>query len=132
MTAILSSIVSFLFCISVSGADTSMQLSGSGESAGECFHLRADKLELYCDSTSLWVLDHENKELYIEHPVEQLSSIMRLEPSSMEVSGSVREEGYEISYSISQIKESPAENSEGLFIPDIEALGKDWVITDLR
>lgn len=87
-----------------------------------CYLLRADGVEIYCDGKSRWTVDPKAKEVYIEDAPGVLEFVENPEKYFSQL-----KDFKLLSSSISE----PAGN-EGEFRFDDSALSSDWTVTDLR
>jgi len=99
------------------GTDMPVHFTGSLSAQGNCYHLRANGMDIWCDGSTRWSMDTEAKELYVEtsNGVEEVLAY--------------RNAISEISFSNVVITENPDEVS---YFFDVSKLDNSWVVTDLR
>ncbi len=133
------------FDFSLNTADkVSIKHSGSAVVEGSCYHIVDNTLELWCDGTTRWTVDPGAKEVYIEatgqeeemliSPSKLLSNVKNLVTGGTSASGKYTGEGpgKGSTFVLTSIKASAPKGDPGEFSFDVSALGKPWIITDLR
>jgi len=135
--------VSFKYTLSAKDA-AQIRTDGSVLVDGNCYHIALKGADIWCDGTTRWTVDSEAKEVYIEpsdgtaeffvNPQEHLDRISNLKMSEKSISGIYKEpsQGAEVVFKFTSIAKSPLSGSREGFSFNTEALGSDWVITDLR
>lgn len=116
---------------------TEVKVNGTATIQGECFRMEGAGLLIMCDSQSIWTLDLNGKEAYVEKagPMDYMKYLRQLEYKDGKLEGSYVEpmSGAIIPFTISDIKYLPSSGDLKPFSPaeDTFASG-DWIITDLR
>ena len=85
---------------------------------GDCYYAESFGYRIYCNGTTRWTVDSENKEVYIE----KAGGIMELADFIHMVED----------LQIKKLQQSALSEDLSAFIFNTEGLGKEWIITDLR
>lgn len=85
---------------------------------GDCYYADSFGYRIYCNGTTRWTVDSENKEVYIE----KAGGIMELADFIHMVED----------LQIKKLQQSALSEDLSAFIFITEGLGKEWIITDLR
>ena len=95
-----------------------VELSGSLLLQGNCYRAEGNGVEIYCDGSTRWTVDREEKEVYIESS-DGIREVVQYKESLKTLV-------------LSDLKYLPG--SEGLspFTFDTASLDSSWVVTDLR
>jgi len=109
--------LSYSFTANQNGTD--IQFTGQATAQDNCFRITANGLEIYCDSTAFYVVDRKAKEVCID-------SAKSIEDYVIENAGSVKNLKV-----FDTVTEARSDNLS-IFLFDLSALDKNWVITDLR
>lgn len=128
-----SNLLSFDFTYEVTG---NVPLKGSGTVVAQkdCFIVKSNGVDVYCDGKSKWTVDEKAKEVYIENAEDIFKSFPQL--------SDIKNDGGRISavhkdprtgavtkLSVTNLKTAPLSGKDFSYnVPG----GKDWVITDLR
>ena len=96
-----------------------MDCKGTALAQGNCFVVKANGFEIYCDGSKLIIMDPAEKEAYIQD-AEGLGSYL------MENMSAVSELKFQELRYLDKSKDLSA------FSFDTGKLGKDWTVTDLR
>ena len=135
--------VSFKYSLGVKGA-APVKMDGKVVLDGDCYSVRGNNLEMYCDGTTKWVVDREALEVYIESsegtkdfladPSAWIDNVKNLKISENSVSGSYwnAEQEVTINFKFTAITPSPLSGSTEGFVFDVGSLGAEWLVTDLR
>lgn len=107
------------YAIAWSEGGTSVLLSGDAVAEGHGFKVAGNGTEIYCDGTSLWVVDPAAKEVYIE------SSRTLAEFISSKIT-SVKD------LTLSEVRTSAPKSDSTEFVFGTENLDGEWIVTDLR
>lgn len=107
------------FSCSVNTDDIRMDCKGTALAQGKCFVVKANGMELYCDGSSLTIVDPVEKEAYIQ---DATGLDEYLEENKSAVSGLKFQE---LRYLDKSSDMSP-------FRFDTGKLSSDWTVTDLR
>lgn len=99
------------------GTDMPVHFTGSLSAQGNCYHLRANGMDIWCDGSTRWSMDTEAKELYVETS-NGVGEVL-----------AYRNAISEISFSNVVVTENPDEVS---YFFDVSKLDNSWVVTDLR
>lgn len=117
-----SSRVSLDFSCTVDNAGTPLRLKGNALAQGNCYRVDAAGMEVRCNGSCRWTVDREAREVYIEE-AEGLEEF---------VSEPERYLGAVSDLRIDRVEYTAASEDLSAFCFDTEALGADWVVTDLR
>lgn len=111
-------------------------VQGSGVVQKGCFRIEGAGLQVLCDSESVWTLDMEAKEAYVEAagPLDYAQYITDIAWQDNNLVGSFAEpsSGSIINFTLFNIKQSPISGDCSAFVPAADTFDGDWVITDLR
>ena len=96
-----------------------VELSGTLLLQGNCYRAEGNGTEIYCDGSTRWTVDREDREVYIENSG-GIREVMQYRDSigSLDIS--------EVRYM------TPSDDDTGEFRFDISSLDSSWVVTDLR
>lgn len=99
------------------GTDMPVHFTGHLIAQGNCYHLTANGMDIWCDGSTRWSADMEAKDLYIEtsNGVEEVLAY--------------RDAISELSFSDVTVTENP---DKGNYAFDVAGLDDSWVVTDLR
>lgn len=103
-----------------------------------CFRMEGAGLLILCDSQSVWTLDLEGKEAYVESsgPFDYANFLLSLQWEGEDLTGTFAEpsSGAIVPFKVYDIKKNPASGDLSMFsLPqDFFNDGADWIITDLR
>lgn len=102
----------------------------------DCFRIEGAGLLILCDAQSVWTLDLEGKEAYVEAagPMDYLNYLLDASWEGDDIIGSINEpaSGSIISFRLSSISMSPISGDLSAFVPAPDVFTGDWIITDLR
>ena len=102
----------------------------------DCFRIEGAGLLILCDAQSVWTLDLEGKEAYVEAagPMDYLNYLLDASWEGDDIIGSINEpaSGSIISFRLSSISTSPISGDLSAFVPAPDVFTGDWIITDLR
>ncbi|MBQ9548206.1 MAG: hypothetical protein IJV01_03485 [Bacteroidales bacterium] len=122
-------------------------LKGNGHAVleGKCYRVEGNGLVICCDGTTRWTSDPKAREVYVENtgredallerPEEFLRSVRGLRYDGRSLSGTLERPGDAVSircYLDNIVTEPAARNAAPQYRLDTAALGKDWIVTDLR
>lgn len=96
-----------------------VSLNGTATVQGDCFHLKGNGLEIFCDGQRLCYVDRSSKEAYIEQAV-------RLEEYIKAGMGEVKD------LKLSKVRYLELSEDMSEFVFETSSLDKSWVVTDLR
>ena len=111
---------------------------------GECYHIWGNQLEIICDGVTKWSVDQAAKEVYIEksdgtreflvNPSSWEKKVKDMKVSGNTATGSWTDdmEGHYFTFKFSSISSAPLSGTTKGFDVDVQSLGSDWVVTDLR
>lgn len=110
---------------------------------GNCWTSKGNGMRIYCDGTSIWTVDEEAKEVYIEQAMDDsvqsvvgrfIDKATEIRSSKGVITGSFTDEtsGGKVRFRIADVKSTPTSSDLSAFRLRTETLGKDWVVTDLR
>ncbi len=130
-------------CITLD-VDFSVELSESADMTGnavvsfqgKAFIMSGNGVEAYCDGTTIWTLDLEAKEVYIESVTPETESYMKdLKPrlTALEKGSSasfLSPEGQKVNIRVNSVKKTAGKDISS-FRP-VRDFDSSWVITDLR
>ena len=102
-----------------------------------CFRMEGAGLLILCDSESIWTIDMEGKEAYVEAagPMDYMDYVTNLAWEDNLLIGSVAiPNGSIVNFTLFDIEKSPASGDLSIFSPSEDFFndGADWIITDLR
>ena len=133
--------VSFDYSITVEGK-VPVKQNGSVVIDGDRYFIKGNGAEVRCDGTTLWTVDTEAKEVYVEDsngtrefladPAAYLDKISGLKVGETTASGVYTDSGNSVKFNLSSIRSSESGSDGAMFTFDTSALGADWVVTDLR
>lgn len=133
--------VSFDYSLTVEG-NVPVKQSGSVVIDGDCYFIKGNGTEVRCDGTTLWTVDTEAREVYIENsagvrefladPAAYLDKVSGLKVGETTASGVYSDDGNCVKFNLSSIRSSESGGDGAVFSFDVSALGEDWVVTDLR
>jgi len=101
------------------GQTVGVNYSGTVIAQENCFAVKANGLESYCDGEKLVVVDPESHEIYIERAT-GLSDYLKDNIKELR------------DLKFSELRFLPKEKDPGFFKYPTDSLGSGWVITDLR
>lgn len=107
------------FSCSIDNDDIRMDCQGSALAQGKCFIVKANGMEIYCDGTSLVIVDPAEKEVYIQDAT-GLESYLKENMSA--VSG----------LKFQELRYLDKSGDMSPFRFDTGKLSSDWTVTDLR
>ncbi len=124
--------------------DYSMEVTESAKLSGNAvvtiqdnaYRMSGNGIEAYCDGSSIWMLDNEAKEVYIESVGSASESYLSnpaqvLKELSKEQEGTYTlDDGRKVHIKVNSIKKSDRKDVSS-FRPTVE-FNSDWVVTDLR
>lgn len=84
----------------------------------DCYCMKGNGIEIYCNGGTRWTLDREAKEAYIE-PANGMEEIMQYYESITDLN-------------ISNVKYTPKSEDLSAFTFSTSALDSSWIVTDLR
>ena len=135
--------VSFNYNVGVKGK-APVVMAGKVVIDGDCYSIRGNGLEVYCDGVTKWTVDKESKEVYMEaaesardfivNPEAWIGNVKNLKVDKTSASGIYHDDyqNVDLTFRFSSIKSSPLSGSPDGFAFDTSSLGSDWVVTDLR
>lgn len=133
--------VSFDYSLTVEGK-VPVKQSGSVVIDGDCYCIKGNGVEIRCDGTTLWTVDNEAREVYIENfggvrefladPAAYLDKVSDLKVGATTASGVYSDASGSVKFNLSSIRSSESGSDGAIFSFDTSALGADWVVTDLR
>ena len=102
-----------------------------------CFRMEGAGLMIMCDGDSIWTLDMEGKEAYVEKagPMDYLQYLREAQWIDDRIEGTIVEpaSGTIMPFVIRDLKFSPISGDLSIFSPSEESFASgDWIITDLR
>jgi hypothetical protein len=118
-----------------------LTFSGDAVVQGECYHFSGNGVEIYCDGESRWTMDPEAKEVYIENAGDAMNILQEFLEYSKDIkytgnalTGTFNdpEDDNVVKFNLSSIEYTEATDDISGFVLDVEALGDDYVVTDLR
>lgn len=107
------------FSCSIDNSDMRMDCKGSALAQGKCFVVKANGTEIYCDGTSLVIVDPAGKEVYIQDAT-------GLESYLKENMGAVS------GLKFQELRYLDKTGDMSPFRFDTGKLSSDWTVTDLR
>lgn len=111
-------------------------VEGSAVIQKGCFRMEGAGLLILCDGTTVWTLDKESKEAYVEDAgeVDYLNYVSELSWDGDNLVGSFVEPSSEsiINFTLYDIEKSPVSGNLSIFAPAEDSFIGDWIITDLR
>ena len=133
--------VRFDYSLTVEGK-VPVKNSGKAVIDGDRYFITGNGTEVHCDGATLWTVDLEAREVYIENstgvrefladPAAYLDKVSQLKVSESSASGVYSDSGNSIRFNLSSIRNSESGSGGDVFSYDTSALGSDWVVTDLR
>ena len=133
--------VSFDYILTVDGK-VPVKQSGNAVIDGDRYCIKGNGVEIHCDGTTLWTVDTQALEVYIENsgsvrefladPAAYLDKISGLKVGETTASGVYTDAGNSVKFNLSSIRSSESGGDGAIFKFDTSALGEEWVITDLR
>lgn len=105
------------YSCTVSG-EVPVKLKGTVLLQDDCYCMKGNGLEIYCNGGTRWTLDREAKEAYIE-PANGLEEIMQYYESITDLV-------------ISNARYMPKSEDLGAFTFSTSDLDSSWIVTDLR
>lgn len=112
-------------------------ITGTAAIQDNCFKIEGAGLKILCDGESIWTLDFEGQEAYVEKAA-PLDFTGLLEDAEFtedgRISGTWSEpsSGAIINITLSEIKYKNKSGNTDMFRPSPETFQGDWIITDLR
>lgn len=111
-------------------------VEGSAVVQRNCFRMEGAGLLILCDGTTVWTLDLESKEAYVEDAgeVDYLNYISDLSWEGENLTGSFVEPSSDsiVNFTLYDIEKSPVSGDLSVFLPAEDSFIGDWIITDLR
>ena len=108
---------------------------------GDCYHLKGNGIEIFCDGASQWTVDAEAREVYIENAGE-VENILKefltyskdIKATGNTVTGTLvdPEDDTNIKFALKEIIYLPVDNDLTPFRLDVESLDDTYLVTDLR
>lgn len=98
--------------------DVPVELKGTLLLQDNCFFVKGNGVEIYCDGETRWTLDREAEEVYIEK-ADSLEEILKYYGSISKLN-------------ISNVRYGQKSEDLSAFRFSASALGSSWVVTDLR
>ena len=108
---------------------------------GDCYHLKGNGIEIFCDGASQWTVDAEAREVYIEN-AEEVENILKefltyskdIKATGNTVTGTLidTEDDTNIKFALKEITYLPLNDDLTPFKLDVESLDETYLVTDLR
>ena len=108
---------------------------------GDCYHLKGNGIEIFCDGVSRWTVDAEAREVYIEN-AEEVENILKefltyskdIKAAGNTVTGTLidPEDDTNIKCALKEITYLPLNDDLTPFKLDVESLDETYLVTDLR
>ena len=108
---------------------------------GDCYHLKGNGIEIFCDGVSRWTVDAEAREVYIEN-AEEVENILKefltyskdIKATGNTVTGTLidPEDDTNIKFALKEIAYLPLNDDLTPFKLDVESLDETYLVTDLR
>ncbi len=120
------------------GGSASAKISGSATVTvqGDAYHMNGNGIEAWCDGVSIWMIDNEAKEVYVESAESASESYMQNPSRALrELKGKsegtyVLDDGRKVHIKVNSIKKSDRKDISS-FRPT-QDFDSSWVVTDLR
>ena len=140
---VLENRVSFNYNVGVRGKAPTV-MAGKAVIDGECYSIRGNGMEVYCDGVTKWTVDKSAKEVYVEaaesardfivNPDAWIGNVRDLKADKTSASGIYHDDyqNVDLTFRFSSIKSSPLSGSSSGFVFDTSSLDSGWVVTDLR
>ena len=120
--ALASNRLSFNFSCRITTDLAPVDCQGEALAQGNCYRVKANGLEFYCDGTTRWTVDREIKEVYIE----TAAGVEEFLTAPEKYLGALTQLDY------SALQRLPFSEDLSAFSFDTASLDADWVVTDLR
>ena len=108
---------------------------------GECYHLKGNGLEIFCDGVNRWTVDSEAREVYIEN-ADEVENIIKefltyskdIKTTGNTLTGTLvdPDDDTNIKFALTEITYTPIEDDLVPFKLDVESLDDTYLVTDMR
>lgn len=129
-------LVEFVYEYAIVGLEDEV-VTGTAAIQDNCFKMEMGYLKVFCDGESIWTLDFNEQEAYIEkaYPLD-LPTILELaqfnEDGTIDITWTDFESNNSANITLSEIKYKNKSGNMELFRPSPDSFEGDWIITDLR
>ena len=108
---------------------------------GECYHLKGNGLEIFCDGVNRWTVDSEAREVYIEN-ADEVENIIKefltyskdIKTTGNTLTGTLvdPDDDTNIKFALTEITYTPIDDDLVPFKLDVESLDDTYLVTDMR
>ena len=108
---------------------------------GECYHLKGNGLEIFCDGVNRWTVDSEAREVYIEN-ADEVENIIKefltyskdIKTTGNTLTGTLvdPDDDTNIKFALTEITYTPIDEDLVPFKLDVESLDDTYLVTDMR